>query len=472
VITKKQTKKTEKILSFLFLFVSSVSADSVPLKEAERLALFDVWDGFKCTRTTHCPRNWSGVCPTLPPQEYSLGLECTNGSVTQLSLTDSAAGAAVAGDIVGRGAVVPTALALLTRLTLLYVFGQWSLTDVTVPSVIGTITSLKKLNFCCNRLGGSMPSEIASLRNAVEIDFKLNRLVGTIPAGLNSLPLLSSIRLFGNLLVGAAPSFPLAASDCLLTADSNESNCFSSCAQPVCCKSPRFCPLSSTPTTSRTTAAPTTTATSSTTTTTSKAATTIMATTTSATTPPPLTTATNAPVSTASQPAVTTRQRFGESSSPSTSILAVVSTIASTVLTSAAIGSTLPVATPSPTDLGVIIGAVVGSLALLALVGVLCCVIRRKARGDQDAVPEEPIEVPRSRPPSAPASPYNSVPRSGASEQYSDLTLGPIVSAYGSTTQSHSSYSPIPNQAPAQPAVYATGKLPPMSELPPISELY
>jgi len=466
---KNKQKKTEKILSFLFLFVSSVSADSVPLKEAERLALFDVWDGFKCTRTTHCPRNWSGVCPTLPPQEYSLGLECTNGSVTQLSLT----GAAVTGDIVGRGAVVPTALALLTRLTLLYVFGQWSLTDVTVPSVIGTITSLKKLNLCCNRLGGSMPSEIASLRNAVEIDFKLNRLVGTIPAGLNSLPLLSSIRLFGNLLVGAAPSFPLAASDCLLTADSNESNCFSSCAQPVCCKSPRFCPLSSTPTTSRTTAAPTTTATSSTTTTTttttSKAATTIMATTTSATTAPPLTTATNAP---ASQPAVTTRQRFVESSSPSTSIPAVVSTIASTALTSAAIGSTLPAATPSPTDLGVIIGAVVGSLALLALVGVLCCVIRRKARGDQDAVPEEPIEVPRSRPPSAPASPYNSVPRSGASEQYSDLTLGPIVSAYGSTTQSHSSYSPIPNQAPAQPAVYATGKLPPMSELPPISELY
>jgi hypothetical protein len=112
--------------------------------------------------------------------------------------------------------------------------------------------------------------------------------------------------------------------------------------------------------------------------------------------------------------------------------------------------------------LGVIIGAVVGSLALLALVGLICCVIRRKARDDQATVPEEPIEIPRSN---VPTSLYNSVPRSGASEAYSDLTLGPVVSAYASTTQSHSSYSPIPNQAPAPPAIYTTGSLPRFSEL-------
>ena len=75
----------------------------------------------------------------------------------------------------------------------------------TLPSNIGKLTEIKKLDFSFNRLTGSLPDGMGRLTKLWELDLSYNRLTGPIPAELGRLTNLLSLYLHQNALTGSIP---------------------------------------------------------------------------------------------------------------------------------------------------------------------------------------------------------------------------------------------------------------------------
>ena len=76
----------------------------------------------------------------------------------------------------------------------------------TIPSSIGSLTSLQIMDLSYNRLNGTMPSSIGSLTLLTSINLSINRLAGTIPSSIGTLTTLQQLSFNQNNLYGSIPS--------------------------------------------------------------------------------------------------------------------------------------------------------------------------------------------------------------------------------------------------------------------------
>ena len=75
-----------------------------------------------------------------------------------------------------------------------------------IPSEIGQLISLRRLNLASNKLRGSIPPEIGNLLHLEWLSLRNNRLAGSIPGEIGNLRLLLALALGENRLTGSIPS--------------------------------------------------------------------------------------------------------------------------------------------------------------------------------------------------------------------------------------------------------------------------
>ena len=78
--------------------------------------------------------------------------------------------------------------------------------DGTLPSSIGNLGNLRRLNLNGMRLASTIPITIGDLTNLVSLQLADNKLAGIVPSTIGSMRLLRQIFLNGNLLTGTLPS--------------------------------------------------------------------------------------------------------------------------------------------------------------------------------------------------------------------------------------------------------------------------
>uniref|UniRef100_A0A6B2L230 Leucine-rich repeat-containing N-terminal plant-type domain-containing protein n=1 Tax=Arcella intermedia TaxID=1963864 RepID=A0A6B2L230_9EUKA len=145
-----------------------------------------------------------------------------------------------------------------------------------IPSSIGNLTKLQKLDLSFNALVSTIPSSLSTLRDLEQIRFQSNSLTGTIPPSLGLLPKLDTLLLQVNQLTGSIPSslgslshlselnlssnslcggcFVMNKSvDCVLTGieldcscNTLPDSCLFSCSNPLICPDPTNSPSSDT----------------------------------------------------------------------------------------------------------------------------------------------------------------------------------------------------------------------------------
>ena len=102
------------------------------------------------------------------------------------------------------GTTIPTEIGWLTQLTRLDLSVN-SFTG-TIPSTIGNLQQLTYLNVSANLLTGTIPPTIGNLTLLRSLDLNSNILASTIPAALENLMQLTYLRLSSNSLSGTIPS--------------------------------------------------------------------------------------------------------------------------------------------------------------------------------------------------------------------------------------------------------------------------
>jgi Leucine-rich repeat (LRR) protein/PKD repeat protein len=100
---------------------------------------------------------------------------------------------------------IPTELGDLTHLTYLDLSYNRHLSS-TIPAQLGNLTQLAYLNLGLNQLSGSIPTQLTSLTSLTWLDLDDNELSGSIPTGLGDLTKLTYLVLAGNQLSGTIPT--------------------------------------------------------------------------------------------------------------------------------------------------------------------------------------------------------------------------------------------------------------------------
>ncbi|PRP80370.1 LRR receptor-like serine/threonine-protein kinase GSO2-like [Planoprotostelium fungivorum] len=72
----------------------------------------------------------------------------------------------------------------------------------TIPSVIGQLTNLTRVNLSNNMLGGVIPDAICNMSQLISLDLSVNRLNGSIPSCMGGISLLNVLNLASNQLNG------------------------------------------------------------------------------------------------------------------------------------------------------------------------------------------------------------------------------------------------------------------------------
>ena len=103
------------------------------------------------------------------------------------------------------GSTIPSEIGLLTHLVRLDMPGN-ELTG-RIPSSIGNLTKLTWLSFWENALTGSIPPSIGDLTQLQALGFKGNSLTGSIPESFQNLTALDYLDFSSNGLTGSIPSF-------------------------------------------------------------------------------------------------------------------------------------------------------------------------------------------------------------------------------------------------------------------------
>lgn len=242
------------IVLFVVLVVENCAADGVPLFSDQVNALRELYAAIGCAGDAlNCP-NVTTVCPDLELEQYGERLACTSGYVTAITIT---------GDNTSTAGSLPTTIGRLSMLTSLLIYNTYFKTRIrgVLPDSLFDLTHLVALELCCGALTGTLSPSFARLTALRELGLHDNQFSGTIPSVLSQMASLKMLRVDNNMFTGVAPAFPSidnASVKCSLSVDVNnktDSNCFSSCEQPTCCRSSRpLCPLDPPTTVERTTA--------------------------------------------------------------------------------------------------------------------------------------------------------------------------------------------------------------------------
>lgn len=99
---------------------------------------------------------------------------------------------------------IPTNIGSLTILT--YLNFDNNLLQGTNPTAMALLTSLAYLSLGVNSLSGPIPSQIGLLTSLTLLDLSINSLTGTIPAQMGLLSSLIDLRLYSNGLIGPMPN--------------------------------------------------------------------------------------------------------------------------------------------------------------------------------------------------------------------------------------------------------------------------
>jgi hypothetical protein len=184
------------MMIFFFVLVVRVAAQLAPDQYS---ALGALLTGLRCT-PPRCPEfGLASPCPFLSPPD---SLVCANGLVVAIDLR---------GDLAG--SIRGPALSLLTGLTDLQLSGH---TLTTVPTQIGRLTALTKLNLERSALTGPVPSGVSELINLATLTLHSNQLTGTLPA-LDKLTKLVQLDTNSNAgLGGDIPAMPTSIRDLLV----------------------------------------------------------------------------------------------------------------------------------------------------------------------------------------------------------------------------------------------------------------
>jgi hypothetical protein len=245
---------------FVVLFVAHCAADSVPLITEQATALLELYVSLGCAGDgQNCPFV-STVCPALERAEYGERLACNNGYVTAVTIS---------GENTTTNGTLPTTIGRLSMLTSLLIYNTYLTTSIqgTLPESLFNLTRLTALELCCGALSGTLSPSFGRLTALRELGLHFNQFNGTIPSAMSRMTSLRVVRVDNNKLSGVAPAFPSIADPhekCSLSVDFApyiDTNCFSACEQPSCCRSNRsFCsfPFAPSPTPSSTSNAPTT----------------------------------------------------------------------------------------------------------------------------------------------------------------------------------------------------------------------
>ena len=192
--------------------VTATEADNDNDADAERAALvaiYDATDGDNWTNNT----NWK----SQEPVGDWYGVTVENGVVTELSLgLNDLTGALPSeiGDLTNLERLnlsgnalsgeIPEEIGNLTRLEELWLTGNALSGEI--PSEIGKLTSLRRLLLDNNDLSGAIPSEIGKLTSLEGLWLSINSLSGAIPSEIGNLTRLEALGLSINSLSGAIPA--------------------------------------------------------------------------------------------------------------------------------------------------------------------------------------------------------------------------------------------------------------------------
>ncbi|KAG9130361.1 hypothetical protein Leryth_004356 [Lithospermum erythrorhizon] len=131
----------------------------------------------------------------LSDNKLSGSVPLSLGQLSRLSVLDLAKNS-LTGDI-------PESFSSLGNLTLLDMSSNFLPGEI--PPGIGKLALLKRLNLSRNSLSSSIPSQLGDLGSLVELDLSRNALVGSLPLELGGLRSLQRMGIGGNSLSGALP---------------------------------------------------------------------------------------------------------------------------------------------------------------------------------------------------------------------------------------------------------------------------